>query len=81
VTVKIIGLNNSDMNPDDKKFAFLVLGIPLVGLAYCGLGIAAMSSISIVRLHPITSGAIFILLPFGIAAYIWTSASAKAYKK
>jgi hypothetical protein len=69
------------MNPDDKKFAFLVLGIPLVGLAYCGLGIAAMSFISSVRQHPITSGAIFILLPFSIAAYIWTSASAKAYKK
>ena len=69
------------MNPDDKKFMFLVLGIPLVGLAYCGLGVAAMSSISTVRTHPITSGAIFILLPFGIAAYTWISASAKAYKR
>jgi hypothetical protein len=69
------------MNPEDQKFAFLVLGIPLLGLAYCGLGIAAMSSISTVRQHPITSGSIFILLPFGIAAYIWTSASVKAYKK
>jgi hypothetical protein len=69
------------MNPDDQKFAFLVLGIPLLGLTYCGLGIAAMSSISTIRQHPITSGAIFILLPFCIAAYIWTSASAKAYKK
>jgi hypothetical protein len=69
------------MNPDDQKFAFLVLGIPLLGLAYCGLGIAAMSSFSSVREHPITSGAIFILLPFCIAAYLWTSASAKAYKK
>jgi len=69
------------MNPDDQKFAFLVLGIPLLGLVYCGLGIAAMSSVSTVRQHPITSGAIFILLPFCIAAYVWTSASAKAYKK
>ena len=69
------------MNPNDKKFMFLVLGIPLVGLVYCGLGVAAMSSLPTVRTHPITSGAIFILLPFGIAAYTWISASAKAYKK
>ena len=69
------------MNPDDKKFAFLVLGIPLIGLLYCGLGITAMASLPTVRQHPIISGAIFILLPFGIAAYTWISASAKAYKK
>jgi hypothetical protein len=65
----------------DQKFAFLVLGIPLVGLVYCGLGLTAMASSLTVRTHPIVSGAIFILLPFGIAAFIWTSASAKAYKK
>ncbi|MEO0834979.1 MAG: hypothetical protein AAFY16_03090 [Cyanobacteria bacterium J06642_3] len=69
------------MNSDDKKFAFLVLGIPLIGLVYCGLGIAAMSSSVTIRTHPVTSGAIFILLPFCIAAYTWISASAKAYKK
>ena len=69
------------MNPEDKKFAFLVLGIPLVGLVYCGLGITAMLSVPTVRNHPIACGAIFILLPFCTAAYIWTSASAKAYKK
>ena len=69
------------MNPEDKKFALLVLGIPLVGLVYCGLGISAMLSIAAVRNHPITCGAIFILLPFCTAVYIWTSASAKAYKK
>jgi len=69
------------MNSDDRKFAFLVLGIPLLGLVYCGIGITAMSSFATVRQHPITSGAIFILLPFCIAAYTWISASAKAYKK
>lgn len=69
------------MNSDQKKFAFLVLGIPIVGLVYCGLGIAAMSSISIVRMHPVVSGAIFILIPLGIAAFTWISASAKAYKR
>ncbi|WP_019504967.1 hypothetical protein [Pleurocapsa sp. PCC 7319] len=65
----------------DKKFAFLVLGLPLIGLIYCGLGVVAMTSSSTVREHPLISGAIFILLPFSIAAYTWISASAKAYKK
>ncbi|MEL6581564.1 MAG: hypothetical protein AAFQ14_17625 [Cyanobacteria bacterium J06621_12] len=69
------------MNPDDQKFMFLVLGIPLLGLAYCGMGIAAMSSVSAIRTHPIVSGATFILLPLGFAAFTWISASAKAYKK
>ncbi|MBE9047461.1 hypothetical protein IQ255_24180 [Pleurocapsales cyanobacterium LEGE 10410] len=69
------------MNPDDKKFALLVLGIPLVGLVYCGIGITAMSSSMTIRQHPVISGAIFILLPFCITVYTWISASAKAYKK
>ena len=68
------------MNPD-KKFALFVLGIPLIGLVYCGIGIGIMSSSVTVRTHPIVSGAIFILLPFTIAASTWISASAKAYKK
>mgnify|MGYP000374021827 CR=1 FL=1 len=68
------------MNPD-KKFALFVLGIPLLGLVYCGLGLAIMSSSITVRTHPVVSGAIFILLPFLTAASTWISASAKAYKK
>ncbi len=65
----------------DQKFALLVLGIPLIGLVYCGLGLGIMSSSITVRTHPLVSGTIFILLPFGIAASTWISASAKAYKK
>ncbi|MGV2826624.1 hypothetical protein [Myxosarcina sp. GI1(2024)] len=65
----------------ERKFALLVLGIPLVGLLYCGLGIALFTSSTIVREYPLVTGGIFILLPFGIAAYIWISASARAYKK
>lgn len=65
----------------NQKFALLVLGIPLLGLVYCGLGITAMVYSAAVREHPVISGAIFILLPFTIAAYTWISASAKAYKK
>ena len=69
------------MKSDEKKFVLLVLGIPLIGLLYCGLGITAMTSLAIVRQNPLISGVIFILLPFCIAAYTWISASAKAYKK
>ena len=65
----------------DKKFAFFVLGIPLVGLLYCGLGLGIMSSSVTVRTHPLVSGAAFILLPFLTAACTWISASAKAYNK
>ena len=64
----------------DTKFAYLVFGIPLLGLIYCGLGIAAMSSIAAIRDHALISGIIFILIPFSIAASIWIRASAKAYK-
>ena len=68
------------MNSDDK-FALLVIGIPLVGLLYCGLGITVMVSSPVVRDHPLISGGIFILIPFLTAASIWIRASAKAYNK
>ncbi|MDJ0636603.1 MAG: hypothetical protein QNJ34_25720 [Xenococcaceae cyanobacterium MO_188.B29] len=68
------------MNSDDK-FALLVIGIPLVGLIYCGLGITLMLSSTAVRDHPLISGATFILIPFVTAASVWIRASAKAYKK
>lgn len=68
------------MNSNDK-FALLVIGIPLVGLVYCGLGIALMTSSNTIREHSLISGAIFILIPFITAASIWIRASALAYKK
>ncbi|MDJ0535865.1 MAG: hypothetical protein QNJ70_25815 [Xenococcaceae cyanobacterium MO_207.B15] len=66
------------MNSDDK-FALLVIGTPMIGLIYCGIGIALMVSNETIREHPLISGAIFILVPFVIAASIWIRASAKAY--
>ncbi|ELS04515.1 hypothetical protein Xen7305DRAFT_00042490 [Xenococcus sp. PCC 7305] len=64
----------------NDKFALLVIAIPLVGLLYCGMGVAVMISSLTVREHPVISGAIFILIPFTLAASIWIRASAKAYK-
>ncbi len=68
------------MNANDK-FALLVIGLPILGLIYCGIGVAFMVSSLTVREHPVISGAIFILIPFALAASIWIRASAKAYKK
>ena len=68
------------MNSDDK-FALLVIGIPLIGLLYCGLGIMAMVSSPVVRDHALIAGGIFVLIPFSLAASIWIRASSKAYKK
>ena len=65
----------------NDKFALLVIGIPLVGLVYCGIGVILMISSETVREHPAISGSIFILIPFSLAAFIWLRASAKAYKK
>ena len=64
----------------NDKFALLVIGIPLIGLVYCGIGVGLMISSLTVREHPVISGTIFILIPFALAASIWIRASAKAYK-
>jgi hypothetical protein len=65
----------------EMRSILLFLGVPLAGLVYCGLGIVVMANSAAVREHALISGAIFILIPFTIAASIWISASAKAYKK
>ncbi len=65
----------------ETRLILLFLGVPLAGLVYCGLGIAAMANLATVREHALISGSVFILIPFTIAASIWISASAKAYKK
>jgi hypothetical protein len=64
----------------DNNFALLVIGIPLAGLIYCGLGITLMASSSTIREHALISGTVFVLIPFVTAASIWIKASALAYK-
>lgn len=65
---------------NDTKFALLVMGLPIGGLVYCGLGIALMIYSPTVREHPLVSGMLFLLIPLAIAASIWIRASAKAYQ-
>ncbi|NET62165.1 MAG: hypothetical protein F6K47_40460 [Symploca sp. SIO2E6] len=64
----------------ETKFALLVIGLPLGGLVYCGLGIALMMFSPMVREHSLISGTLFLLIPLAIAASIWIRASAKAYQ-
>lgn len=75
----ITSQNKTALNPD-TKLALLVFGIPIAGLIYCGLAMAAMFSLSFLREHALTSGTLFIFIPFSFAASIWLRASAKAYR-
>lgn len=71
--------NKINLN-SDQQLIFLVLGLPILGLIYCGLSIAAMASFAVIREYALISGTFFILIPFTIAASIWIRASAKAYR-
>lgn len=73
-------LQNRIVMNSNKQLTFLVFALPITGLIYCGLGIAAMASLVVIREHPLISGTLFFLIPFTIAASVWISASAKAYK-
>lgn len=65
----------------DTKFALLVLGLPFVGLVYCGIIGLVLVNFAIAREHPIVTGLGFAVVPFTYAASLWTRASAKAYQK
>jgi hypothetical protein len=65
----------------DTKFIVLVMGLPIAGLIYCGMGIGLMATNATVRENSLIAGALFLLIPFTIGAFIWLKASAKAYKK
>ncbi|MGK7933350.1 MAG: hypothetical protein AB4041_18220 [Microcystaceae cyanobacterium] len=65
----------------DTKFALLVLGLPFVGLLYCGVIIFTLVNFAVAREHPIVTGLGFAIVPFTYAASIWIRASARAYQK
>ena len=65
----------------DTQFALLVIGLPLVGLVYCGLIIAFLMNNPFGREHPLITGFVVMVVPFSTAATIWIKASAKAYKE
>ncbi|MEL4898256.1 hypothetical protein [Crocosphaera sp. Alani8] len=65
----------------DTKFAILVIGLPLLGLIYCGSIIAFLMNNPFGRQHPLITGFVVMVVPFSLAATIWIKASAKAYKE
>jgi hypothetical protein len=69
------------MMDKDTKFALLVVGIPLLGLAYCALMLAVMFLSPDARQHPIITATIFVLAPSVISGSIWLSSSFKAKNK
>lgn len=78
--MKKVKIQDKIVSDSNTRLIWLVFGIPIIGLVYCGLGIAAMASFAIIREYALISGLIFILIPFTIAASIWIRASAKAYR-
>ncbi|EAM51146.1 hypothetical protein WH8501_28675 [Crocosphaera watsonii WH 8501] len=69
------------MMDKDTQFAVLVIGLPLLGLLYCGLIIAFLMNNPFGRGHPLITGFMVMVVPFSVAATIWIKASAKAYKE
>lgn len=65
----------------DTKFALLVIGLPFLGLLYCGGIIAFMIFSPFAQNHPLATGLGFSVIPFTIAAFMWIRASGKAYKR
>ncbi|MDJ0730889.1 MAG: hypothetical protein QNJ33_12940 [Crocosphaera sp.] len=65
----------------DTQFALLVIGLPLLGLIYCGLIIAFLMNNPFGREHPLITGFVVMVIPFSTAATIWIKASAKAYQQ
>ncbi|MEO0488879.1 MAG: hypothetical protein AAF215_13865 [Cyanobacteria bacterium P01_A01_bin.123] len=72
--------DQSAINADEQAIRLLLI-IPVAGLIYCGLVIFAIAALPTLREHPLFAGAFFSLLPLTVAAFIWLSTSARAYRK
>ena len=65
----------------DTKFSILVIGLPLLGLLYCGCIVLLLMNSSLARQNSLITGLGVMILPLGIAITTWIKASAKAYAK
>ena len=65
----------------DTKFSVLVIGLPLLGLLYCGCIIMLLMNSTFARQNSLLTGLGVMIVPFGIASTTWIKASAKAYAK
>jgi hypothetical protein len=65
----------------DTKFALLVIGVPFLGLIYCGIILTTLLYSEWARSHPIVVAAIFTLAPSLISGSIWLNAAIKNQNK
>jgi hypothetical protein len=61
----------------DSKFALLVMGVPLLGLSYCGIILAVMLLSDWARAHPIIMATVFALAPSLISGSIWLNSAVR----
>jgi hypothetical protein len=69
------------MMDKDTKFALLVVGVPLLGAAYCALMLGVMFTSADARQHPIITAAAFVLAPSLLSGSVWLFSSFKAKNK
>lgn len=65
----------------DTKFALLVVGIPFIGLLYCGVILAVLLLSPWAREHPIIMATIFSIAPSLISGSIWLKSAMKGQNK
>jgi hypothetical protein len=65
----------------DTKFALLVIGLPILGLTYCGVIFAVLMNSVWARSHPILMAGIFALAPSLVSGYIWLQSAQKGQGK
>lgn len=65
----------------DTKFALLAIGMPFLGLLYCGVILAVLLVSPWAREHPIIMATIFAIAPSLISGSIWLKSAMKGQNK
>lgn len=65
----------------DQKFALLVIGVPFLGLLYCGIIIAVLVSSAWAREHPIIMATLFSVGPSLLSGSIWLRSAMRGQNK
>ncbi|WP_013325246.1 hypothetical protein [Gloeothece verrucosa] len=65
----------------DTKFGLLAIGLPFIGLVYCGIILAVLIMYPWAREHPIIMATIFAIAPSLISGSIWLKSALKGQNK
>jgi len=55
----------------ETQFMLLVIGLPILGLVYCGIGVFFMVNVPWIRDHSLISGTLFFLIPASFGGLNW----------